>query len=453
MGLVKRFTLRKGLSLPISGEPKQLITTGSSAKTAGLLGRDYVGMRPTMLVKPGEAVRLGQPLFEDKKRPGVIYPSPAAGRVASINRGEKRTFLSVVISREGHAAEQFEYLSAGQIESAESDKVRRILVRSGMWTAFRERPFSTVPAVDATTHSIFVSALDTNPLAADPQLIIGEHEGDFQNGLQVLTRLAGGNVIVSTAPDSSVPLPDHPRIDGFEFQGPHPAGLVGTHIHFIDPVREKKSVWHIGYQDVIAVGKLLTTGKLWTERVVSLAGPMVRKPRLIRTQLGACITDTVEDELKEGESRRVSGSVFGGDDSGPPPQDYLGRYDSQISIIREDRARVFLGWQGPGFDTFSTKNVFASRLRFGRKFNFSTTTNGSKRAMVPIGMYEKVMPLDIAPTFLLRALLSDDLEGAIALGALELDEEDLGLCSFVCPGKTEYGPLLRQMLTRIAKEG
>ena len=450
---MKRFNLRKGLRLPISGEPDQSISQGRSAKTVALLGRDYVGMRPTMLVKAGEKVTLGQPLFEDKKNPGVVYTSPAAGRVASVNRGEKRAFLSVIISREGHAAAQFARFSASQLESTGADEIRRVLVDSGMWTAFRTRPFSMVPAVDASTNSIFVSALDTNPLSADPARVIGEHQEDFQNGLRALTLLASSKVIVSRAPGSEVTLPEHSKIDGFEFQGPHPAGLVGTQIHFIDPVGEKKTVWHVGYQDVIAIGKLLTTGTLWNERVVSLAGPMVREPRLIRTQLGGCLEDVVEGELKEGERRLVSGSVFAGDLAGVSPQNYLGRYHTQISVIREDRSRILLGWQGPGFDTFSTKNIFLSKLRFGHKFDFSTNTNGSKRAMVPIGMYEGVMPLDIYPTYLLRALISEDLESSVSLGALELDEEDLGLCSFVCPGKTEYGPLLRQMLMRIAKEG
>jgi len=450
---VKRFKIRRGLKLPISGEPDQRISQGRSAKTVALLGRDYVGMRPTMLVKAGDKVTLGQPLFEDKRNPGVIFTSPAAGRVASVNRGEKRAFLSIIISREGHAAAQFERVSSNQLESAGADKIRQVLVDSGMWPAFRSRPFSNVPAIDASTNSIFVSALDTNPLSADPALVIGAHQEAFQNGLRALTLLASSKVIVSRAPGSEVVIPDHPKIDGFEFQGPHPAGLVGTHIHFIDPVGERKTVWHVGYQDVIAIGKLLTTGTLWTERVVSLAGPMVREPRLIRAQLGECLGDLVEGELKEGESRLVSGSVFAGDLAGVSPLNYLGRYHTQISVIREDRSRVLLGWQGPGFDTFSTKNVFLSKLRFGRKFDFSTNTNGSRRAMVPIGMYEGVMPLDIFPTYLLRALVSEDLESSVSLGALELDEEDLGLCSFVCPGKTEYGPLLRQMLTRIAKEG
>ena len=450
---MKRFKIRRGLKLPISGEPDQRISQGRSAKTVALLGRDYVGMRPTMLVKAGDKVTLGQPLFEDKRNPGVIFTSPAAGRVASVNRGEKRAFLSIIISREGHAAAQFERVSSNQLESAGADKIRQVLVDSGMWPAFRARPFSNVPAIDASTNSIFVSALDTNPLSADPALVIGAHQEAFQNGLRALTLLASSKVIVSRAPGSEVVIPDHPKIDGFEFQGPHPAGLVGTHIHFIDPVGERKTVWHVGYQDVIAIGKLLTTGTLWTERVVSLAGPMVREPRLIRAQLGECLGDLVEGELKEGESRLVSGSVFAGDLAGVSPLNYLGRYHTQISVIREDRSRVLLGWQGPGFDTFSTKNVFLSKLRFGREFDFSTNTNGSRRAMVPIGMYEGVMPLDIFPTYLLRALVSEDLESSVSLGALELDEEDLGLCSFVCPGKTEYGPLLRQMLTRIAKEG
>ena len=235
---MKRFSIRRGLRLPISGEPNQRISQGRSAKTVALLGRDYVGMRPAMLVKAGDKVTLGQPLFEDKTNPGVIFTSPAAGKVASINRGEKRALLSIIISREGHAATQFERISSSQLESAGADRIRQVLVDSGMWPAFRTRPFSNVPAVNASTNSIFVSALDTNPLSADPVLVIGEHQEAFQNGLRALTLLASSKVIVSRAPGSEVIIPDHPKIDGFEFQGPHPAGLVGTHIHFIDPVGE-----------------------------------------------------------------------------------------------------------------------------------------------------------------------------------------------------------------------
>ena len=270
--------------------------------------------------------------------------------------------------------------------------------------------------------------------------------------LPELSTLTDGSVFLVSRPGVTLPGEDLPGIDSIEFEGPHPAGLPGTHIHFLDPVSENKTVWHIGYQDVIAVGHLFRTGQLDSSRVISLAGPGVEKPRLIRTVVGAAASDLTENQLVSGELRQVSGSILSGRALTDPNQ-YLGRYHIQLSVVRENREREFLSWQRPGFDRFSVKNVFASGF-FGlnQKYSFTTST-GSRRAMVPIGMYEGVMPLDILPTFLLRALISNDTEQASALGALELDEEDLALCTFVCPGKYDYGPLLRKNLTTIEHDG
>ena len=221
---------------------------------------------------------------------------------------------------------------------------------------------------------------------------------------------------------------------------------------FLDPVGAVKTVWYIGYQDVIACGKLFATGSLWIERVVALGGPQVEQPRLLRTRQGACLSELTAGQLKPGENRVITGSVLAGRATSGP-LDFLGRYHAQVSVLAEGREREFLGWQKPGVDKFSIKNVFASKLLPRRLFDFTTSTEGSDRAMVPIGSYEQVMPLDILATFLLRALIVEDTDRAQALGCLELDEEDLGLCTFACPGKYEYGPMLRRNLERIEKEG
>ena len=245
-------------------------------------------------------------------------------------------------------------------------------------------------------------------------------------------------------------------IEPEEFAGPHPAGLPGTHIHFLDPVSMDKTVWHINYQDVIAIGKLFDTGRLFVERIISLAGPVVNEPRLLRTRLGASVDDLVNEQLCEVDRRVISGSVLSGRKAAGV-FGYLGRYHNQVSAVAEGHEREFMGWQMPGFNKFSVKNTFASSIYSlinpNKRFNMTTNTGGSKRAMVPIGSYEKVMPLDILPTFLLRALLTSDTDQAQALGCLELNEDDLALCTFVCPGKMEYGPLLRQCLDTIEREG
>lgn len=445
--------IKRGLDLPITGAPQQVIHDGPTVRSVAILGRDYVGMKPTMAVQAGDKVKKGQLLFTDKKTEGVFYTSPVAGTISAINRGEKRALQSVVIDVEGDESETFASYAASDLAALKREQVVENLVDSGLWTAFRTRPFSKVPAPATQPAAIFVAAMDTNPLAADPQVVIAENPEAFIQGLQIISKLTDGQLFVSKAPGADIPVADAPAILE-EFSGPHPAGNVGTHIHFLCPVSENKTVWHIGYQDVIAVGQLFTTGELNSERVISLAGPRVTEPRLLRTQLGACLTSiaagqTVEDN---GVNRIISGSVFSGH-SARGPMAYLGRYDVQISILREKKERDLLGYLSLGANNHSVLNVYLSKLMRGKKFDFTTTTNGSPRAMVPTGAYEAVMPLDILPTQLLRAIIVGDIETAQALGCLELDEEDLALCTYVCPGKYEYGPILRNNLTVIEKEG
>ena len=443
--------IKKGLDLPISGAPDQSISEGKPVSHVALIGFDYNGMKPTMEVKEGDRVKRGSLLFTDKKTEGVRYTAPAAGVVKQINRGERRGVQSLVIEIDGDEAETFARYSEADLASLERQQVVDNLVESGLWTAFRTRPFSKVPAIDSAPNSIFVSVMDTNPLAADPVVIIKEQGEAFSKGLQILTKLTNGKVFVTGKPGSDVPVPQNDAVQVEQFDGVHPAGNVGTHIHHLDPVSLSKTVWSIGYQDVIAIGKLFTTGKLNTDCVIALAGPQVKNPRLVRTQVGASLAELTKGELKDGENRIISGSVFGGRNAAGDLA-FLGRYHTQVSVLEEGRERPMLHYLRPGFDRFSAMPIYVTKL-MKKMFDFTTTTNGSERAMVPIGTYERIMPLDVLPTQLLRALIVEDMESAIALGALELDEEDLALCSFVCPGKYEYGPILRKNLTRIEAEG
>lgn len=444
--------IKQGLDVPILGAPEQTIVSGNNVSRVALVGFDYVGMKPTMAVSVGDTVKLGQELFEDKKTLGVKYTSPAAGKVVAINRGEKRVFQSIVIELAGSDAVEFAKYPVQSLGQVTRQQVVANLVASGQWTAFRTRPFSKVPAIDLTPHSIFVTAMDTNPLAADPAVIIAQQIEAFNNGLVILSHLTDGPVFVCKHADASIQVKSSERVRVEAFAGKHPAGNAGTHIHFLDPVSASKTVWSIGYQDVIAIGHLFVTGRLSVERVFSLAGPMVKKPRLVRSRLGACISELVDGELKQGDCRKISGSILGGR-SARSVVDYVGRYANQISVLEEGYQREFMGWLSPGINKFSVMNIYLSKLLGGKRFNMTTTTNGSERAMVPVGAYEEVMPLDILPTQLLRALIVGDTEQAQSLGCMELDEEDLALCTFVCPGKYEYGPILRDNLTQIEKDG
>lgn len=444
--------IKKGLDLPIAGVPAQIIEEGPTIHHVALLGEEYVGMRPSMLVQEGDWVKKGQALFEDKKNPGVLFTAPASGKVSAINRGERRVLQSVVIEIDGDEQVSFEHYEESSLNQLSDEQVQRQLLASGLWTALRTRPFSKTPVPNSRPRAIFVSAMDTQPLAADPQVIIATEPDAFNHGLTILARLTEGKVHVCHAPGQVVVSHPNAQVTYNEFSGPHPAGLVGTHIHFLEPVSLNKTVWHVGYQDVIAIGKLFTRGELWTDRIVALAGPQVEQPVLARTRLGASLAELTDGRLKEGDNRIISGSVLSGT-AFSATHGYLGRFHQQVSVIREGREKELFGWVMPGRDKYSITRTTLGHFFKHKLFAFSTDMHGGERAMVPIGNYERVMPLDILATHLLRDLLAGDTDGSAALGCLELDEEDLALCTFVCPGKYEYGPILRDILTKIEQEG
>jgi len=449
-----QFTIKKGLDLPITGVPEQVIGNGNVIQSVAILGSDYVGMKPTMMVAEGDKVKLGQVLFSDKKNPGCVFTAPGAGIVKAINRGEKRVLQSVVIELNGGDEVTFASYSEAELATLSNEQVRENLIASGLWTNLRTRPYGKIPAVDGKPSSIFVTAIDTNPLAADPVVIIKERVQDFIHGLRVIGKLTDGKTYVCKAQGADISVGDAP-VTVAQFSGPHPAGLPSTHIHFIDPVNANKFVWYIDYQAVMAIGALFTTGRLNVEKIVSLAGPTVKNPRLVRTRVGANTSDLVVDELQENvESRVISGSILYGHQAADWAA-FLGCYSNQVSVLEEGRARELFGWIVPGKDKYSALDVYLSSRdrKTDRRFPLTTNKNGSNRAIVPVGVYEAVMPMDILPTPLLKALVVGDSDQAQLLGCLELDEEDVSLFTFVDPGKHDFGPVLRANLTKIEKEG
>ncbi len=442
--------ISKGLDLPITGSPEQVISDGLMVNTVAILGPDYVGMRPGMCVKVGDQVKLGQQLFTDKKTAGVKYTAPGCGEVIAINRGQRRVLQSIVIKLNGTDAERFDSFSAAELENLDRDKVVNNLVDSGLWPVLRTRPFNKVPAIESVPHSIFVTAMDTNPLAANAELIIKEEEQAFTNGLKILTRLTEGKVFVCQKPGGALPSVNGTSKE--EFDGPHPAGLAGTHIHFLDPVSEEKTVWSINYQDVIAFGKFFLSGQLPIDRVIALGGPGVKNPRLVRTRIGASLEELMAGELKPGEQRIVSGSVLTGT-TAEGPMAFLGRYHLQVSVLPEKRDREFIASLTAGGDRYSVQRVFLSAFTGGPSKPMNTSQYGSKDNLLAIGSFEKVMPLDVLPNYLLRSLAAGDTDQAQDLGCLELAEEDLALCNYVCAGKNDYSIMLRDALTIIEKEG
>jgi Na+-transporting NADH:ubiquinone oxidoreductase subunit A len=472
-------TITKGLDLPINGAPEQKVATGpgGGCTKVAIIAADYPGMKPRMAVKIGDKVKRGQLLFDDRKSEGVRFTAPGAGTVSAIHRGEFRALHSVVIElsateREGKPApdefQAFESYESGTDPAKLSRaQIVALLQESGMWAAIRARPFGRVPpTTSAAPHALFVTVTDTNPHAPSVEVVLAGREQDFEAGLSIVARLTEGQVYVCKGPGTKIPAGKTNNVQIEEFHGPHPSGTVGLHIHTLEPVSRRKTVWHLNYQDVILIGRLFKTGKLDVERVVSLAGPTVKSPKLLVTRLGAAIDPIVEGKLvttrpssdaqggvEPVENRVISGSVLTGRKAMGDVHGYLGRYHLQISALREGRERELFGWLKPGTDMFSTSGAYVSALTPGKTFDFTTALNGSHRHMVPLGMYERVFPFDILPTFLLRALLVKDLARAEELGVLELDEEDVALCTFVCPGKQDYGPILRANLETIWKEG
>lgn len=449
---MKRIHIKKGLDIPISGSPRQEIAGDSVCSSVALLGNDYPGLKPSFSVSKGDRVTLGQELFRDKRNPDIIFTSPGAGRVQSINRGEKRRFLSIVIALSGDEAVTYPAFSAEKLQELTKEKVQERLLESGLWTALRTRPFGTIPAPGTEPCSIFVNAMDTNPLAPDMSLVLQDRLEDLGNGIRVLSRLAGAPVHLCKGPGLAVPGFAVPSLQVSEFSGPHPAGNTGTHIHFLDPVARERTVWYISARDAAAVGRLFTYGEIDVQRIIAIAGPSVKDPVLVRTRIGASLEDLLRSRLHPGTSRVISGSVLSGRKASES-ESYLGRFHQQVSVIPEFARLGTFRWLTPGINRFSLKNIYLSRLFPHKRFSFTTAANGGLRAIVPIESYEKVMPLDLLPTYLLRALAADDLDEAEKLGCLELEEEDLALCTFVCPSKIDHGANLRRNLTILEKEG
>ncbi|MCX8049049.1 MAG: Na(+)-translocating NADH-quinone reductase subunit A [Methylohalobius sp.] len=449
--------IKKGLDLPIAGKPEQkILEDGGEIRSVAVIGQDFHGLRPTLHVQEGDRVRLGQTLFVDKQHPEIKYTSPGCGVVTAIHRGARRALLSVVVELDGDEEQSFACYSAQDLENLTLDQVKKNLLDSGLWTRLRTRPYSKVPTPDSVPHSIFVTAIDTNPLAADPVIVLAERAEDFRNGLKVISHLTPGKVFVCrSAKSAGFPKVEGERVEVVGFDGPHPAGLPGTHIHFLDPVSASKSVWYLDYQSVLAIGTLFTTGRLSVERIISMAGPVVKRPRLIRTRVGANLEDLTAGEIEcPAPYRVISGSVLNGR-TAQGPVAFLGHYHNQVTVLEEYQGREMFGWiEMKGAEhKFSILDVFLLRRRKPTEYRFTTALCGSPRAIIPIGVYEKVMPLDILPTQLLRALVVGDTDMAQALGCLELDEEDLALCTFVDPGKHNFGPILRRNLSQIEKEG
>jgi Na+-transporting NADH:ubiquinone oxidoreductase subunit A len=443
-----RFRLRRGLDLPLAGaaDPDR-IEEAPPIRSVALLGADAPGVRPELRVAQGERVRLGQTLFVDRRRPQIRFTAPGAGVVRSIERGARRRLEAVVIELEGEDGERFDPCDARDVATLPRERVEGVLLASGLWTALRTRPFSRIPDPGSAPAAIFVTAIATDPLAPPVQRVAAEGAADFAVGLAALTRLTSGLVHVCTRPDAGLALPELERVSLAEFEGPHPAGLPGTHMHCIDPAGPDRTLWQVGCADVLALGRLLVTGRPCVERVVALTGPALARPRLVRTRIGASTEDLVRGSCRETACRVISGSALSGRDAVGAGA-YLGRLHTQVCVLAEPRAGEPRPWLAPGWRG-RARRVFGRPFGAARALPLTTALGGRPGVFFPLERLERVMPGRFLVAPLLRALVVGDEDAAVALGCLELAEEDLALASFLCPGKLDYGALLRATLDQI----
>lgn len=440
------YTIKKGLNLPIAGSTSTTdCVQGAAAQQVALLPQEAWGIKVQMLVAVGDQVKVGSPLFCDRRDPDVIFTSPAAGTVAAVNRGARRAAQSVVID----VANFDEHAEMPSSDGSRASLVAT-LAASGLWPNLRQRPFDKVALSSATPQAIFVTATDTNPLAVDPLHLVAGRETDVQAGLKAMLTLSGGKVYFNTdgANDWSAFLVE--GVEQHAFKGPHPAGNAGVHINALHPVNLARNVWHVDVQNLADMGAYLNSGKVPTARKVAVVGPAASKSEIVETQRGASMD--VFSSYANSAVRFVSGSLLAGATANPGEEKgFLGRFAQQVSIVDDAPEREFINWMKPIGSRWSMSGTYLAKF-VKKSFTTDTDLNGGERAIVPIGSYEKVMPFDIMPTQLIKALASNDVTMAEKLGVLEIVEEDIALCQYVCPSKVDITDMLRTMLTLIEKE-
>lgn len=446
----QKVKLKKGLNIRLIGAAGKILAGEIPSALFSVRPSDFPSITPRLFVKPGDQVKAGTPLFHDKVREELKFASPVSGTVKAVNRGEKRIILEVVIERNGDDYVQFGKSDPSSITRQE---VKDKLLDAGLWPVIRQRPYHIIANPSATPKAIFISGFDSAPLAPDLNFIAKNTDGaDFNSGLAVLRRLTDGKVNLVLEGNSAPAdiLKNAAGVDIHWFNGPHPAGNVGIQIHHIDPVNKGESVWYVNLQDVAVIGTLFNKGIYKHDRIIALAGSEVTTPQYYRTRSGASVGEILKGNIKDGKVRVISGNVLTGTAIGS--DGYLGFYDNMISVIPEGDYFEFFGWALPGLNKYSFSKTFLSSIAGKKDFRLDTNLHGGHRAFVLTGQYEKVVPMDIYPMQLLKAILAEDIDNMENLGIYEIAEEDFALCEFICPSKTEIQAIVRKGLDLMAKE-
>ena len=444
--------IKKGRDIKLKGAAEKKVVEFPLPQRIGIYPSDFRGLKPSLTVKPGDFVKVGTPIFTDKIIPEIKVVSPVSGRVAAINRGEKRVLLDIVLEADSRQeVEVFSLFTKTEIPGLSREVVKETLLKGGLWPAIRQRPFSKVAHPQDSPKAIFIHAMNTEPLALDIDYILQNRSEEFQTGLNIIRKLSDGPVHLCAAANvQSRVLTEALDVQIHLFEGPHPTGNVSTHIHSIDPIKKGGIVWYIEAQDVLRIASLFLKGVYPAERIAAITGEGAQNRVYAKTILGAPLSLLLQGSNLQG-MRCISGSILTGKNVGPGG--FIGFYDSQITVIPEGGKRKFLGWLVPGFNSYSFSKTFVSSFLKEKEAALDTDKHGSDRAIVLNHVYDQYVPLNIMTFFLLRAVIGGDIEEAEKLGILECDEEDFALCTFACPSKTDVGGVIRQGLDMIEKEG
>ncbi|MFW6290196.1 MAG: Na(+)-translocating NADH-quinone reductase subunit A, partial [Mariniphaga sp.] len=439
---------RKGLDIKMKGSAEKVLETLPAPSMVALKPADFPGLTPKMSIKPGQEVKAGDALFYDKYHPEVLFTAPVGGKLVSVNRGERRRILEIVIEADPQAgALEFKKAGPGKLSAQE---IKEQLLNSGLWPFIRRRPYGIIASPQEQPKAVFVSTFDTSPLAPDYSFVIEGQLGTFQTGIDALAKLSGRNVNLGVS-EKSV-FTNIKNADIVRFAGPHPAGNVGVQIHHLSPLNKGEVVWTVNPQDVLFIGRLFETGKLDLTRIYALTGSEVEKPKYLQTIVGAPVSTVTENRLKKAgyKQRIISGNVLTG--KKVRNQEYIGFYDSQITVIPEGDEYELLGWADPGVNKFSSTKAFLSKIFPKKEYVMTANLHGGDRAFVLTDQYRKVVPMDIMPVVLLKAILANDIDKMEQLGIYEVIEEDLALCEYVCASKTKVQDILRRGINTVIKE-
>ena len=445
------FKLKKGYDIPLQGSAERRIEKAPKSTSIAVQPIDFRGLRPAMKVEAGDTVSRGSILFVDKQKPEILFRSPAAGTVRDVVRGERRAIQRVIVDISGDTAESFDEYTTDQVKALSTSQAKEILLNSGLWPTIRQRPFSKIADVDASPKSIFISAVDSAPLQAETDLLLKGLEKNFQLGIDMLSKLTNGKIHISVSASTKAFFSNISGVELHEFSGPHPAGNVGVQIHHIDRIQAGEKVWYLSPRHVSQVGSFLSTGEYPGSKTYALTGSELDKRHYVASSEGALVSDIVDAPLNNTTQRVISGNVLTGAKSSS--LGYVGFYDDMITVIPELEGRRFFGWLSLGLNATSFWPMFLSKLTPKKKLSPTTDMNGEERAFVSTGKYEKVVPMDVLPVHLCKAILVEDIELMEQLGIYEVDAEDLALCSYICPSKIEFGDIILKGIETMEKEG